>query len=190
MWDQVYTPVAGSLGAVRAGRGIAHRGHAVFSGRAAVGRLEVRPARPRNGHRGRGHGIWNAAAATGERHPLRRRIRPVPDCLDRVLGGGAVPPDGRNGAVRDHQELGRPSHPGPPPAGAFHCVRLWGLRRGGVGFRHPGRGGFRHARGTRVSPRSMRRGSACWRTPPRSLLVQSALRSLPWPVSRVCPWQP
>ena len=34
------------------------------------------------------------------------------------------------------------------------------------------------------------RESAYWRTPPRSPLVQSLLRSLPWQVSRVCPWQP
>ncbi len=136
MWDQVYTPV-GAAWCVRPGRGIAHRRHAHFAGLVPAGRLEIGLLGLATVVVVSGTVYGMPLAPSRECHALRRRFWPVPDRLDRILGGGAVPPDGRGRPVRDHQELGRPPHPGSPPAGASDCVRLRRLRRGSLGFGTP-----------------------------------------------------
>ena len=94
--------------------------------------------------------LRHAGAAGADLDDLRRRLRHLPDRLDRVHLDHAVPAGGRHRQVRDHQGLGRQPDRRPPPAGDVHRLLVRRVHRRRRRLRRAGRGLGRDARRPRL----------------------------------------
>ena len=134
-----------------------HRRSAHRTGRSAHARVEVRSSRPAHRDAAGSVHVSHAHATRARFHCLRSSVRPLPDRVDRVLGGGALPAHRRNRAIRDHQGLSRSPHARPATAGAAHriCLRCIHRRRGGIRYT----GGRRRGDARRARIHAVLRGS-------------------------------
>ena len=130
--------------------------------------------------------LRHAGAAGADLDALRRRLRAVPDRLDRVRVDHALPPGGRHRQVRDHQGLGRRPDRRPPAAGDVHRLLVRRVHRGRRRLRRAGGRVGRDARRASASIRSTPPASACSPTPRRWRSARSASRSRRWRTSPAC----